>query len=80
MLLLPSINGDNMSKRKRTMFEVCLRQGNGPPCKHWAPDYIGFLCHGYNNVMQKCTGYEPGLPNIDYPLTHVIKEESCPRQ
>lgn len=46
-------------KRKRTMVEVCLREGKAPPCKHWAPDWVGFKCHGVNNVMQKCTGYEP---------------------
>ncbi len=41
------------------MVDVCLRNGKEPICKHWSPDYIGFKCHGYNNLMQKCTGYEP---------------------
>jgi hypothetical protein len=61
MYLRPSISGDDMAKRKRDMVEICLRNGKAPPCKHWSADWVGFKCHGYNNLMQKCTGYEPTI-------------------
>jgi hypothetical protein len=60
---------------KRGEVSVCLQSGNRPPCKHWEPDYIGFKCHGYNKIMQKCTGYEPGTPNTDFNLTQPVASQ-----
>jgi len=39
-------------------YEQCFQKGKKPTCKHWARDYVGFLCHGKNCIVQKCTGYE----------------------
>jgi hypothetical protein len=39
-------------------FSECFQKGEKPTCIHWARDYLDFLCHGKNPLIQKCTGYQ----------------------